>query len=82
VAERTLAEVIDRCFLFDPDDRADIFEVVDKLREGLQETLQEEESMNGVQESRKVREKYRIGRLGRIGKALRSASLTADDKLP
>jgi hypothetical protein len=42
VAERKLAEVIDRFFVFDPEYRTDIFEVVDKLREGLQEALQEE----------------------------------------
>jgi hypothetical protein len=77
VAERTLTEVIDRCFVFNPDDRADIFEIVAKLRAGLQEALQVQEeeektatrNKNGVpQEHRNLQESNnRIGRLGRIG---------------
>jgi hypothetical protein len=44
VAERRLIEVMERCFAFKPDARADIFEVVEKLREGLQEALQKEDN--------------------------------------
>jgi hypothetical protein len=68
--------------VYDPDDRADIFEVVNKLRDGLQQALQEENGINGGQGSRNLRENDRVGILDGVGKALRSASLTTNDKLP
>ena len=75
VGERKITEAIDRCFMFEPDDRADISEIIEKLREGLQEALHDEEASSFAQDTR-------IGRLGRMAKTLKSASLGADDKLP
>jgi hypothetical protein len=75
VAERRLIEVMERCFVFEPDARADVFEVVEKLREGLQEALQEEENQ-------KVRQDARERKSSHIRNTLRAASLAADDKVP
>lgn len=60
--------------MYIPDARADIFEVVETLREGLQEALQEEKNQ-------KVQEDARGRKSSRSGKTLRAAGLAADDKL-
>ena len=75
VAERTLTEAIDRCFVFEADDRANIFEIIEMLREGLEEALHDEIPKNVP------RVDTRIGRLGHMAKVLKYASLGVDDKL-
>lgn len=35
-AERTLVEIIERCWTYDPDNRIDIFEIVEKLSDAVE----------------------------------------------
>lgn len=44
LAEAKLAEIIEKCHAFLPDDRPSIFEVVDFLRDALREVKEEEDS--------------------------------------
>jgi serine/threonine protein kinase len=44
LAEAKIAEIIERCHAFKPDDRPSIFEVVDFLRKALTEVLTEKDS--------------------------------------
>lgn len=42
--EKALAELIEKCFVYEPDDRPTIFEVVSYLRNAVSDSLGEEES--------------------------------------